>query len=303
MSKRTLYVLGMLITVIITCFLQWKFCCNSDVALLKEDTNKVVAIPKATFFPFAIKDANGNLSLNINENFNFKESNFNFLTPISTNVDTGIDKLKEYLATNNGKSIAITGFYKSNEENTSMYPNLGIARANAIKNYFTSKGIPSKIINTFGKLEEDMVADADKIYHGPVSFEILKDENNNKDDELAKLLAEINANPLILHFNVGQASTNLTQKQREKIKDISTYLDKKEGSSCLIVGHADSTGSDELNMNLGQKRADFTKSRFVQNAIDAKKISTTSKGENEPIADNNTKEGRAKNRRTEIIIK
>lgn len=305
MSKKTLYVLGMLLTIIITCFLQWKYCCNCDSPCKKEDTtNNVVVTPEvkeATKLPFVVKDSDGNLSLKVDDNFNFKKSKFNFLTPVSANVDTNIDKLKEYLTTNEGKALAITGYYKSDEENNSMYPNLGYARANTVKNYLVSKGIPSKFINTFGELKDDMYPDAESVFYGPVNFGVAKGEDNS--EAIAKLLADIKANPLALYFKKGESRINLTQEQRRKMMDISRYLDKVDDARCLIIGHTDNTGDAANNMVLGQKRADFAKEQLVRNAISSNKIDAISKGQTEPIADNATEEGKAKNRRTVITLK
>lgn len=305
MSKKTLYLLGMLVTIIITCFLQWKYCCNCSTSCKKDEvTTTVTTTPKvkeATMLPFVVKDTDGNLSFKVKENFNFKKSGFNFLTPVPADVNANVEKLKEYLTTKDGKSLLITGYYTGDEENKSLYPNLGYARANAVKNYFVGKGIPSKFINTFGELKEDMVANTENVLNGPVAYGVSK--ANDETEELSKLLEAIKANPLVLYFNTGGSEINLTKQQRKKIMDISHYLDKVEDSHCLVIGHTDATGDAAKNMTLGKKRADSTKELLVRNAISANKIDAISKGQTQPIADNATEEGKAKNRRTVITIK
>ena len=67
-------------------------------------------------------------------------------------------------------------------------------------------------------------------------------------------------------------------------------------------GHTDSVGSDAYNEALGQRRADAVRDYLVAQGIDAGRISTTSYGESKPAADNSTPEGRAENRRVEIIV-
>ena len=114
---------------------------------------------------------------------------------------------------------------------------------------------------------------------------------------------EIRANPLILHFETGEAYIDLTAAQRQKIADISRYLDKVPKSDCIVIGYTDNQGRRRTNMKLGQERADFAKAYLVENGIPESRIKTDSKGPRDPIADNNTEEGRAKNRRTEISIK
>ncbi len=70
-----------------------------------------------------------------------------------------------------------------------------------------------------------------------------------------------------------------------------------------ITGHTDATGTATYNQALGMRRAESVKSYFVGQGIPAEMIETSSMGESEPINDNDTPQGRAKNRRTEIFIK
>jgi outer membrane protein OmpA-like peptidoglycan-associated protein len=69
-----------------------------------------------------------------------------------------------------------------------------------------------------------------------------------------------------------------------------------------IEGHTDSSGSNQLNLKLSQLRADSVKALLIQNGILANQIESIGMGEDFPIADNTTNEGKAKNRRVEIII-
>lgn len=313
MSKKASYLLGILLTIIIGTLLYWWLCCcccdqkkcDQDCKNKTKEKTTVVEKPKtkaATLHPFALKD--GDFALNIKDNFNFKDSNFKILDPVSDDLKNSVMQLKEYLAKNPYKRINVTGYYTSKEKNNSAYPNLGLARANAIKNYMVSQGIPSRIINTYGKLKDDLSPDESNVYFGPVDYEIktLAEGDTTEAEELKKLGEHIKANPLVLHFKTGQSSINLTAEQRQKIADISRYIDKVEGASCSVVGHTDNTGDPTNNIVLGQERADFAKQYLIRNAIPASKIMATSKGQTEPIADNSTEEGKAQNRRTVVTI-
>ncbi len=299
--KKTSYLLLMAIVIIVTCVLQCKTCCETK-ATADNSAGDVNAVKthEATRFPFAVKDANGSLALKVNDNFNFKTSQFNYEMPISEGLNGGIAKLKQYLVANKGKSLDIVGYYTKDEKNTSMYPNLGLARANKVKNYLVEQGIPSERINTFGELKDDIYPDENGIYYGPLAFNI---KTGGNQEDLAKLLQEIKANPLVLHFQTGKSQVNLTAKQKVKFANISKYLDKVADARCLIVGHTDNVGSNQSNMVLGQRRANFAKSYLIKNAVSESKIEAISKGENRPIVNNRTERNRAKNRRTEITIK
>lgn len=88
-----------------------------------------------------------------------------------------------------------------------------------------------------------------------------------------------------------------------------TTLDKLAGifkeypnSDVLIEGHTDSAGPDDYNMKLSQQRAESVTNYLISKGIEANRFSTKWYGENQPKADNETTEGKAKNRRVELAI-
>jgi len=309
MTKKTTYLFGILLTIIIGTLLYCYLCdtCHcfpNGEKDVKQETNIVAdpeVKPAATYNAFSISDTDGDFNIKINDNFNFKTSNFSILKPISTNVSSEISKLKDYLLANPLKDIDIIGYYRSDETNTSAYPNLGLARANAVKNYLISQGIPSKQIDTHGKLNDAINPDDANTLFGPLKFGIVTFEEGAVDKLLEAACDSIRKNPLVLYFKTGQAQINLTAEQRQKIADISRCVDKL-GVKVQVVGHTDNTGDAANNLVLGQNRADFGKGYLVKNGILNQNIESTSKGQTEPIADNATDDGKAKNRRTVITI-
>lgn len=319
MSKKTGYLLGMLLTIIICMILAYIFCCNTgafgssdtsteNTTVENPDVDAVAATPTTTSMPFNLKGPDGNFAFNSNdnENFNFNVSKFSILTPLSPEIDKGIGELKTYFDTdgNENKKIDITGYYTEDEENASAFSNLGFARANTIKNYFVEQGIPSDRINTYGKLKNSFVPDND-IYRGPVSYNIFAQAAEDKkaeQEEMSQLANSIRKDPLILYFEYGEGSVTLNEQQRTKLSNISRYLDKVEGATIIVEGHTDSEGAQSTNNRLGLKRANTAKDYLIANGIPNAKIKTVSKGENQPIASNDTEEGRSENRRAVITI-
>ena len=74
--------------------------------------------------------------------------------------------------------------------------------------------------------------------------------------------------------------------------------------TCLLYtsGHTDSVGSDAYNQKLSVKRSEAVKAYLVSKGIEKNRVYTEVKGEKQPVADNKTAEGRAKNRRVEIEV-
>ena len=310
--NKTMYLLGILITIILGAFLQYSFCCGISEEIVEENeeiTEENVVNPVVEETPvnaFAISENGGDFGYTAaQENINFALSGDTHLEPVAMQVETGVLKLASYLNDNPNKVINITGYYKSSENYAGALPNLGVARATDVKNYLVSKGVNSKQVNTFGQIEEELTL-KDTTLIGPLALVV---ETNNEADkeaaakELEELAARIKADPLILYFNTNESEINLSAEQRQKVADISRYLDKVEGAVCLVVGHTDSVGRLASNMKLGQERADFAKAYLIENGISASNIETSSRGPKDPIASNRTKKGQAKNRRTVITLK
>ncbi len=301
MTKTTTNLLLMLITILAGTYFFITCCSSCGMANAEEEPVKEAVVApvaqKATSYPFAFSD--GDFAVNKNDNYNFNASSSEFLTPVSQNVTDGVVKLKDYLSANAGKAINLTGYYKGDETNTTAFPNLGLARANSVKNHLVANGVDSRQINTTGKLMGDMLAQ-DGVYLGPISYGL--DAMADNGDEMKALFDKINANPLVLNFQTNQAEINLSAEQRQKVADISRYLDKVAGATCTATGHTDSQGPANTNQFLGQERADFAKSYLTRNGIPSAKIVASSKGETQPIADNMNAAGRAKNRRTVVTL-
>ncbi len=80
-----------------------------------------------------------------------------------------------------------------------------------------------------------------------------------------------------------------------KIKDINLEV-------IIAVGHTDSVGSDSYNQKLSVRRSEAVKAYLVSKGVEKNRVYTEGKGEKQPVADNKTGEGRAKNRRVEIEV-
>ena len=98
------------------------------------------------------------------------------------------------------------------------------------------------------------------------------------------------------------AKATLKPEAQAKLADL---VDKTKGINLevvIAVGHTDSTGSSALNQKLSVARAESVKAFLVSKGIEKNRVYTEGKGESQPVADNKTAEGRAKNRRVEVEV-
>lgn len=301
MSKTNIYLLGIIITIVVGCFLYPHFCCQKCNKTRSTETI-ITSIDSEEITNNGFQFSDENINYSCEKNFNFNSNKFNHIPSIDNCLDIGTEKLKTYFLNNKEVRLNITGYALRSEKNTSAFPNLGFARANDIKNYFVSKGIPSNRFEINGEIKEDLQIVGHKVL-GPVNFSINKTQALTKAEDWNSIKEKYNVTPLILFFDSNQTEISLTNTERESIAEIAKYIDNVPNSKISCVGHTDNSGNRLININLGLERANFVKIYLTKNGILESKIEVSSKGQDEPISDNLTPEGKAKNRRTVITLK
>jgi outer membrane protein OmpA-like peptidoglycan-associated protein len=106
--------------------------------------------------------------------------------------------------------------------------------------------------------------------------------------------------PSDISFDVGRAE--IKPNFAPVLDRFAQTLNENKASRVRIVGHTDSTGSDAINDPLSVNRASSTRGYLASRGVDASRIASDGRGSREPIADNGTEAGRAKNRRVEIFV-
>ncbi len=101
-------------------------------------------------------------------------------------------------------------------------------------------------------------------------------------------------------FDSGKA--NLKPEAATRVKEIGAILAKYPEDRIVVVGHTDSSGGDDYNQRLSENRAKAVKIQLLSKGVPSENISTVGMGESQPVASNETKQGRAKNRRVELNI-
>ncbi|GAO28815.1 OmpA family protein [Geofilum rubicundum] len=97
-------------------------------------------------------------------------------------------------------------------------------------------------------------------------------------------------------------SYELRSESKIELDGLADFLRDNPTVSILIGGHTDNLGQAAYNQSLSENRAKSVYSYLVKGGVDASRLKYKGFGMNQPIADNETEEGRAKNRRTEITI-
>jgi OOP family OmpA-OmpF porin len=94
----------------------------------------------------------------------------------------------------------------------------------------------------------------------------------------------------------------LKPEGKAKLDDLASKLEGMNLEVIIAVGHTDAIGKDGYNQKLSVRRAEAVKAYLVSKNIEANRVYTEGKGKNQPVADNKSAAGRAKNRRVEIEV-
>ena len=104
-----------------------------------------------------------------------------------------------------------------------------------------------------------------------------------------------------INFDVNQAE--IKPESMKEVYRVKQLMDENPSLVYEVQGHTDSTGNPASNQRLSERRAQAIVDKMVELGIDPSRLTAVGKGQMEPIADNSTEEGRAKNRRVEFILK
>jgi outer membrane protein OmpA-like peptidoglycan-associated protein len=137
----------------------------------------------------------------------------------------------------------------------------------------------------------------------PETFNGFLDEDGCPDDPNEKVV--ISKNKIIItepvYFATGK-DTILPQSYTILDEVTRVLIENPRIKLVRIEGHTDSVGNDDLNLKLSQRRAASVRTYLIKQGIDRDRLEAVGYGESRPIAENETAEGRAKNRRVEFII-
>ena len=190
-----------------------------------------------------------------------------------------------------GDTLVITGHYRAKEKDG---PALGLARAAAIKSMLMPEIPESRIRLVAKEVTDALVEGGAALPSAAYSWRklVLKMEEG-------AIIEADNATIILFPFN-----STVKDKDPKVDAYLKTLCDKHKGDNrtITIVGHTDNVGEDKENEALGLGRAKGIAGFLQGCGIAASRISTSSKGESEPVADNGTDDGRHQNRRVVITV-
>lgn len=256
------------------------------------------------------------LNWNVPGNFSFAKSG---AVANEAAVGNTLPTVADYLKANPERLLTLTGYYYTDEQNTTAFANLGVARAEGIKAKLVALGVPTAQLATRGVQAADTNqmpynTPGDSLYGGlAFAFDGLKAEPAKADTTAAEkpkteeALAEAQKftsvfEPIDLYFKLGQSNYIQTEDTKKFFKEAEAYLNEHADKKLVLTGHTDDRGPDGVNLELSKARATTVKNRLTRAGIKADQIEVEAKGETEPKESNDTMAGRKANRRVTVVV-
>lgn len=208
-----------------------------------------------------------------------------------------IDGYRDELGNDLAQAYSVTVIGYTDSTGDADY-NMGLSkrRADAVAAYMVSIGVPADKIRTLGRGENDPIASNDtnesRAQNRRVEA-IIVGQPRALDAMIFPSVALFERRSAAITTQGEQLLQQNMQDAREQFKR-SAYVE--------VVGHTDDVGDDAYNLDLSRQRAEAVGSYLVNAGVDSSKIIMIGAGESSPITSNATDEGRAENRRVEILL-
>lgn len=262
-------------------------------AWLEEETTQVL-VPLE---PLQIQDGD-RFSVTAPGNFSFPESGA--VSDLS-GVQPALDSLAHYLRLNPVLRLTIVGQYSATESNSGSYPDLGIARAEGVRQYLIKQNVADSILTVGSQLLDNPVFQNDSL-RGGVVFSFSKVVPSTEEGLAQAQLYESIDRPMDLYFSPTDANYIKTPYNEKFIEEARLFLSENTDRSISLIGYTDNEGVDSLNVNASLMQAEKVKRALVEAGFAPGQIRVEGRGAANPKETNDTPEGKRANRRVSLVI-
>ncbi len=262
-------------------------CANGTSDTVNQPT-KTIQKSSQHLAEFKITDVNGKVLFNFPSNFMIDAQDANIEIPAS--MQSFKDSVFNYLNRHQDQELLISAKYLKSEGEPR-----GLDRANFLKGILTKMGLNANRI-----VPKAVMSDYNYDDQGKYGDGIAMLFQNIPDEDMQAIEKSIVNKTLYAKF--GSKEFKADASLQAYAFELKAYLEKYPDKNVLVTGHTDNVGKSSSNKKLGLARAKNVVTYLVQQGVSAKHIKADSKGDTDPVASNDTEEGRSKNRRITIKI-
>lgn len=261
--------------------------------------------------PFEAEDAVTKFRTECKNNLMFKHSSNRFLMTPSVEMKNALSKLVVYLQNKGNRRLILTGFNHPDEKNTTALDNIGMTRANMVRNLLVSLGAKGAQIEIRG-VEDERLAIVESPLYGKFlpnamrfEFEQMSASHTKNLKRKAQKIEKKLKEKQVFRFKTFGKDENkivVDGTVRKYIEDLILYLSVNQNATVYCVGHSNDLKSDEKNYAMGAERAQYTRDFLMRHGISGERIIMKSAGATHPLGEETTKYGQQINRRVDLFI-
>lgn len=256
----------------------------------------IAPVEKEKTISIEIEDNDRMFKSETTDNLLFPLHSCDYITPLSDRLLGVFNEAANHLQNNSDRILILTGIGLNTENNECQTSGvLGMGRAEKVKALLVEKGAPADQIRTSADIQS-ITLHNDHVLGG-VRYEFISGNVSDVEDRLRM-------GNITLYFDTNEKNISLSREQQKYFEDLKYFLAQKQSAQIAISGHTDNTGDETYNKSLSRRRARSVRDYLSNNGIPMKNMKNViGMGSDQPIASNDTEEGKAKNRRVEVTIK
>ena len=214
-----------------------------------------------------------------------------------------LDELRRTYAADPDQALQVYGHYYASEPKPPGYENMGLMRAERIKEMIVREtDIPADKIRPLARLlPAPPPGDGEKFEAANLVWEELGAGVDADTGGETSQVVELDTDNIEVRFPYNESTKRLDGQTEDYLRKLAQRIQATR-ENVTVVGHTDIRGTDDYNQRLGQRRAEFVKSRLTSYGAPAGQINTSSRGETQLAAQGNTDDAHRRNRRAEITL-
>jgi outer membrane protein OmpA-like peptidoglycan-associated protein len=261
--------------------------------------------------PFEVEDLTAKFELEVDNNFVFNYSSVDFLLDLPPVMQDVMQKIVVHLDSNPQRQLILTGYNHPDENNETILKNLGLARANKMRNLWIDLGVNPQQIAIKGIQDERLAVFNSELYQKFLpnamgfEFDVLRPDIIKQQNRAFSKVEERLKEMQVFRFKDFGKETNkivMNDKLKAYLNDLILYISMNKNAKIYCVGHSNPSNTKEESAIKGSKRAEYVHSFLRKHGILEGRIETTTAGDSHPLGEENTRYGQQINRRVDLFI-
>lgn len=261
--------------------------------------------------PFEVKDAFNGFKLEVENNIVFQHASAGLLLELPDDMDKALTELANYLNKQTTRKLVLTGYNHPDEDSDIAIDNLGLARANYVRNLLLQRGANGRQIEIKGIEDERLYIGASDLYQKFLpnamgfQFAVLPLQAIKKLDRKGKKIeAEFKDMQVFRFKDFGEHKHKIIINDALKayMNDLILYLSINEKAMVYCVGHSNHAKDKTASALKGTERAQYVRAFLMKHGLLGEQIKIATAGDTHPLGAETTRYGQQINRRVDLFL-